>query len=203
MKRWLRWTISVLIVLGLGWAGGTVYGVHLTDTGALRVQGMSSDHLRIVRAEPTWFGKAVLFEDVDRGTFGVAQLRRVLLVFWQNGGGSYGYALEPGQPFTATNYGSTNVRRTQQFVVGVKVQPPIKYITIGSEDPGNAQQTQGPTLAHVQSRPKVYQTVPMVNGYALFVTDALTAATYTFHAFDTDGKLVADQLYAHPVRWVR
>lgn len=113
MKRWRRWSISVLMLVLLSWAGGTFFDLHVTGAGALSVQGMSSAHLRIVQAEPTWFGKVVLFDDLDRGTFGVAHLQRTLLLFWRNGGGAYGYDLQAGAPLQAAGF---VVRKETEYV---------------------------------------------------------------------------------------
>lgn len=197
--------IAGLIVVGLVWGVGVLYGVHFTDVGAVASSQLASDQVRIVMEQPAWFGKAVLFEDPARGTFGTTHLKRSLFMFWQLGGGSYGYRLEPGKPFQATGYSSRIDQERYHTVVAVKVDPQIKYVAVGSEDPDfeSPQRVYDLTLERARSLPAFYKVQPVDNGYALFTFDEIAEASmFTFRAFDADGKLVADELFGYSVRWL-
>ncbi|MGE5672925.1 MAG: hypothetical protein ACM3XM_03440 [Mycobacterium leprae] len=188
---WRR-VLGLLVLAGVLWAGGALYGLHWSATAAAAAApGMTSGHVRIVRAEPTRYGQAVVLEDLERQQFGTVLLRRTLFVFWCNWGGSYGYQLNEREPFRETGYG--HGQGPQQFVIGIKADPAIRYIAAGTST-GQQLADTTLTLAQVRAQPERYQVQPVVDGYALFLADEASAFNWTFVAYDEQDEPIAARI---------
>lgn len=154
-------------------------------------------NVKIILEEQTVYGKAVLFEDTDNHSFGVARLEKYLGFFYQFDGCSYENYVEKDQPFKATGYGAR--AQKDSFAVAVKVaeNSNIAYVTIGNymSDvlPGEKYEL---SLDDVKANMEQYQLKAVVDGYVLFVTDEYTEDTWTVRGFDKDGKLVAHKRFA-------
>ncbi|MFC6333052.1 hypothetical protein ACFP56_10490 [Paenibacillus septentrionalis] len=177
-----------------------IFGLYVWFTGIHAIPGK----VKIIQSHETIYGKAVLFEDKDNHTFGVARLERYLAFFYRFGGSSYGHDVKKGMPFEATGYGTSDPP-TDSFVIGVKVAADsnIKYIAIGNdmEDVGYDESYEL-SMAEVQENPEIYQWKSVVGHYAMFVVDEYTQETWTIRGFDESGNLIADKRFAGQPRYL-
>ncbi|NIK78916.1 hypothetical protein FHS15_004062 [Paenibacillus castaneae] len=193
MKKGIALTVIVVGIVLFGW----IYGFRLTESGAI------PGNVQILNSSKTVYGKAVLFEDSVNDSFGVARLKQYLGFLYQYDGGSNGYSVAKDKPFQVTGYGSSETK--QAFVVGVKtaVDSNIKYIAVGNhlEDLSRVEKYEL-TLDDVYKHKEKYQVAEVVNHYTLFVLDQYSEDNWTFRAFDANGKLIADQLFAAEARYI-
>lgn len=149
----------------------------------------------------TSYGSALLIEDKNNKSFGVAQVDKKYGILYRYAVGSMGFEVEDGKPFKVT-YVSNN--REDGLVVGIKTakDSTIKYVAIGKYPEGvTAPDTYSITLEDVKGN-KDYSLQEVVDHYALFVFDELTEDTSTFRCFDEEGNLVADKIYGATERYI-
>jgi|GEM_PF-4177146 len=176
--------IAILISLIL------LAGLYIWLAGPSAIPG----NVKIIQSQKTVYGKAVLFEDVDNQTFGVARLEHYWWFFYSFGGSSYGHYVEEDKPFKVTGYGTND--KIDSLAIGVKVSSGsgIKYVAVGNymEDvaPDESYELH---LDEVRKNPDDYQLKEVEDDYALFVVDEYTDDTWTIRGFDESGNLIADK----------
>ncbi|OZM56729.1 hypothetical protein CIB95_10940 [Lottiidibacillus patelloidae] len=196
MKK--RYYILVLIVLfpliyslfsGFGFtAASTITGKH-------------------VLSKDTVYGKAILFEDPDLGTFGVARIESVFHLLYKYSGESTDQSIEKDKPFAVTGFGTSELDGKDGFLLAIKTSAnsSIQYITVGNHL--GRLHTSSPysmTLDDVRANQEYYDVEEVTNNYTLFVLDSNdhNRDKYIIRGFDSKGKLIADKLWAAKIRYV-
>ena len=165
-------------------------GLYIWLAGPSAIPG----NVKIIQSQKTVYGKAVLFEDIDNQTFGVARLELYWWFFYRYDGGSYGHYVEEDKPFEVTGIGTND--KIDSLAIGVKVSSGsgIKYVAVGNymEDvaPYESYELH---LDEVRKNPNDYQLKEVEDDYALFVVDEYTDDTWTIRGFDESGDLIADK----------
>ncbi|OIJ20694.1 hypothetical protein BKP45_08605 [Anaerobacillus alkalidiazotrophicus] len=186
--------ISVLvIVIGIFFLSG--FRFTAIDTIPGNVEQISS--------YDTVYGKAILFEDVNDKTFGLARVKQRLGIIYYYDGGTFGNDIEENKPFEVTGYGT--VYEKEGFIVGVKTaeNSSIKYIVIG----GHSENTP-PSIPYdfsmntVKEQPDNYHIKKIINNFAFFVLDGYSEDTWTIRGLNEDGNLVADKLFGGDIRFI-
>ncbi|UCZ53493.1 hypothetical protein LGQ02_01440 [Bacillus shivajii] len=149
----------------------------------------------------TVYGKALLYEDEDQRTFGLAKVKQSFGFLHRYAGGTNGYYVEEQMPFQAAGYGSNE---DDGFLVGVKTATPeIKYIVVGDHfDELHPSESYNFTMETVNDHLDMYEFKEVDDNYAFFVLDEYTEETWTIRALDEEGHLVADKLFGNDVRGV-
>ena len=199
-KRYRLITIFMMLLIGYGWLNG----LRFNEMSAIQSAFPLTEEARVVASQPTFYGKAVLFEEKGSGNFGVALLEQNLWIFWRYEGGSYGEHVQEGEPFKATGFHSSNEKVKDQFAVGIKAADlNAKYVTIGNDIPNLHPSTSYEfTLREARKRSAIYQVSEVIDDYALFVADEYTEESWTIRAFDEEGKLIADKLFGAQPRYI-
>ncbi|WP_102029538.1 hypothetical protein [Salirhabdus sp. Marseille-P4669] len=156
--------------------------------------------IKVLQSEDTPDGKAILFEDNQDHSFGVALVDRKFGFLYQYYIGTNGYHLDPGKPFQAS--GLTD---DKHFIVGIKTAEDsnIKYITLGNHlDEVAPSETYDLTLKEVRNHEEEYYITEVKDHYAFFVIDEYTDSTWTIRGFDGNGNLIADKLFGAEERFV-
>lgn len=151
-------------------------------------------NVKIIQSQKTVYGKAVLFEDLDNQTFGVARLEHNWWFFYRFSGSSYGNYIEEDKPFEVTGYGTNE--KIDSLAIGVKVSSDsgIKYIAVGNHMEDVAPyESYELHLDEVRKNPNDYQLKEVEDNYVLFVVDEYTDDTWTIRGFDESGNLIADK----------
>ena len=102
-------------------------------------------------------------------------------------GGSFGFSVEEGKPFQASEFGNSN-----SFLVAIKTAKSsnIKYIALGHHMEGiTPSDTYRLSLKDVKKNIEDYHLREVKDNYVLFVLDKYTEDNSTIRAFDKDGKL--------------
>lgn len=160
-------------------------------------------NVRIVQSEETVYGEAVIFEDMDTNTFGVARIKEFLGYLYKFDGASYGHIIEDGRPFKATGFGNDS---TDGFIVGVKTAKTSEITTVVV---GNHLKELTPsdqyslTMDEVWKRKDQYEVAQVKNNYALLILDEYSEETWTIRAFDKNGQLIADKLFGSDPRYLK
>ncbi|WP_335868897.1 hypothetical protein [Bacillus sp. 2205SS5-2] len=183
-KPWKFIVIIMVIIIGVL----LLIGFRFTASSAL------PNGTKQVESIETIYGKAILYEDVNNHTFGLAKIHRSIGLLYHYSGGSSDYILEGNEPFQAAGFGSDE---EDGFMVGVRTgNPNIKYIVVGNHlenstqsDPYNF------NMETVKKYPDSYYVKEIVDYHAFFVLDEYSEATWTIRALDKDGKLIADKLF--------
>ncbi|MCM3618391.1 hypothetical protein M3936_12445 [Sutcliffiella horikoshii] len=175
-----------LIILILTVSGLFFIGFRFTAASALPFGS------EVIKTIDTDYGKAVLYEDRNVDTFGIAHVNRTLGLLYYYGGGSTDYSVEEGEPFQAAGFGSK-----ESFMVGVKTNDPtLKYIVIGSHlDTPEEIEKDNFSLVTVNEHPESYTIQEVVGGYAFFVLDEYSEATWTIRALDEDRQLIGEKMF--------
>lgn len=149
---------------------------------------------KAVKSVDTVYGKAILYEDVNNYTFGLANIHRNIGFLYYYAGGTSDYFIEGNEPFEAAGIGRDE---EDGFIVGVRTNDPnIKYIVIGNHvEKLKRSDTYNFTMDTVLKYQDSYHIEKVVNNYALFVFDEYSEETWTIRALDKDGYLVADKLF--------
>ncbi|WP_226666238.1 hypothetical protein [Metabacillus litoralis] len=170
--------IGVLLLLGFRF---TPYSALPTGTKA-------------VKSIDTVYGKAILYEDVNNNTFGLANIHRNIGFLYYDAGGTSDYFLEGNEPFEAAGIGRDE---EDGFIVGVRTRDTnIKYIVVGNHlEKLKRSDTYSFTMDTVEKYRGSYHLEEVVNNHALFVLDEYSEATWTIRALDKDGHLIADKLF--------
>ncbi|WP_273124289.1 hypothetical protein [Bacillus weihaiensis] len=187
MKRII--TISILFILLLIILN--VFRVHVNPASTI------PGNIETIEMYNTSFGKAILYEDKSTGTFGIAEVNKVLgFIFYYNEGIN-SYYIEDGKPFVAAGYGDTN----KEFMVGVKVPKGtnIKYIALGNDPDRKSTEI---TLEIAKQNKGIYQLKEVKGEYAVFKTDGYSENSWTIRGYDKNGKLVADKLFGEEAKFV-
>jgi hypothetical protein len=83
---------------------GSLSGFHFKETNAL------PGDVKIVRSNDIGdYAKAVLFENKNDMTFGVAEIEKKFGFLYRHNGVTWGYKVENGKPFQACGIGDENV----------------------------------------------------------------------------------------------
>jgi hypothetical protein len=161
--------------------------------------------VKIVLSQDTAFGKAILFEDINNGTFGVARVEQKWGFLYRYDGSSFGERVEEDKPFQATGISTGVGEKKDRFVVGIKTaeDSKIKYIAIGGYVEGvSSWEPYSLTLEEARADSDKYRIQEIQNRYALFVFDDYSEDTWTVRAFDENGRLVAHKLFPGDERYV-
>lgn len=181
-KTWKYMIATLIIIIGVL----LLFGFRFTASSALPMGA------KVIQSKNTSFGKAILYEDKNNHTFGLAKINRNLGFLYYYAGGASDYFIEGNEPFQAAGFGNED-----GFMVGVRIgNPNIKYIvvgnTLGNLTPSDIYHF---NMKTVEENPDSYHVERVVNNYAFFVLDNYTRATWTIRALDKDGNLIADKLF--------
>jgi len=186
--------IACLLLLGI-FLIVTVEGLHFNETNAI------PGDVQIVRSEVmNDYGKAVLFEDKQDKTFGIAQLKKEFNVLYRFGGSTIGHWIEEGKPFETAGFGDA-----KHFSVAIKTAKDsnIKYIALGNHmEDVLPTETYELSLEHVKANPDVYHLKEVHDNYVLFVLDEYSEDTWTIRAFNREGNFVADKIFGGKERYI-
>ncbi|MBM7661038.1 hypothetical protein JOC85_001810 [Bacillus mesophilus] len=149
---------------------------------------------KIIESIPTVYGKAILYEDTNNHTFGLAEIHRSGGFMYHYAGGTYDYYIEGNEPFKAAGFGSDV---EDGFMVGIRIKDPnIKHIVIGNHlenlTPSDEYEF---NIETVKKHPTRYHIKEVVNQHVLFVLDEYSEFTWTIRALDQDGNLISDKLF--------
>lgn len=183
-KTWISIVVILVIIIG----ALLLSGFRFTASSAL------PNGTKPIESLETIYGQAILYEDVNNQTFGLAEIHRSFEFLYHYSGGSYDYPLEGNEPFQAAGFGSDE---EDGFMVGVRTgNPNIKYIVVGNHledltpsDPYNF------NMETVEKYPDSYHVEEVVDHHAFFVQDEYSESTWTIRALDKDGNLIADKLF--------
>ncbi|SDD64239.1 hypothetical protein SAMN05428987_5506 [Paenibacillus sp. CF095] len=186
--------IVSLLILGI-FLFGSLDGLRFKEINVI------PGDVKIVRSEEiNDFGKAVLFEDNQDKTFGIAGLKKEFRVLYRYGISTDGYWIEEGKPFTAAGIGDSNY-----FVVAVKTarESNIKYVALGNHmESVMPLENYELSLENVKANLDGYHLKEVTDNYVLFVLDEYSEDTWTIRAFSKDGDLVADKLFGGEARFI-
>ncbi|GKU78865.1 hypothetical protein [Paenibacillus sp. L3-i20] len=190
---------KVLIVIGIVigvFLIGPLSGFHLTEENAIPGDVKLLQSLDIDK-----YGTAVLYKDKTQGTFGVSKLNKKLGFLYQDGGGAYGYFVEEGKPFQAIGSGTN-----KDFIVAVitPANSMIKYVALGNDMTDvTTYDKYELSLDEVKANSQDYHLKEVTNNYVLFaLAEQYSQDNWTIRAFDNDGKLIADKLFAMDERFI-
>lgn len=200
-----KWTTTVKWSLRIGFILGIVLGLWIILNGVRfspnealsAAETLKGRDVEIVLYQSAHYGEAVIFEDKEGSTFGVAQLNRYFGILWVYGGGASGYEVKENQPFKAVGAFTNNKKGKDQFVVGIKINNEnIKYIAVGKgpQIDSNLDSRYSLNYQEVKEMKDVYRVEEVENGFALMVFDEYSEENWTITAFDDNGNLVADKL---------
>lgn len=187
--------IVVSLLLGLILIGGLMSGLHINE-----INTIPGDVKEIRSANIGDYGKAVLFEDITHKTFGVARIEKKLGFLYRYDGGTCDEWIEEGKPFQASGIGDNN-----SFLVAIKIAKDsnIKYIAIGNHMEGILPSaTYELSLDDVKANSGDYHLKEVIDHYVLFVLEEYSEDSGTIRAFDNDGNLIADKLFAGDTRYI-
>ncbi|ENH97658.1 hypothetical protein J416_04411 [Gracilibacillus halophilus YIM-C55.5] len=183
-KPWKFIAIIMVIIIG----ALLLIGFRFTASSAL------PNGTKPIESIETIYGQAILYEDVNNHTFGLAKIHRSMGFLYHYAGGAPDYILEVNEPFQAAGFGSDE---QDGFMVGIKTgNPNIKYIVVGNHlenltpsEPYNF------NMETVENYPNSYHVKEIVDNHAFFVLDEYSEKTWTIRALDKDGNLIADKLF--------
>lgn len=178
----------ILVILIIIIAAFLLIGFRFSASSALPMDS------KVIQSINTTYGKAVLYEDKNVHTFGLAKINRSLGFLYYYSGGTSDYFIEGNEPFQAAGHGNDE---EDGFMVGVRTRDPnIKYIVVGNHlenlKPSDAYNF---NMGTVEKYPDSYHIQEVVDNHAFFVLDKYSEATWTIRALDKDGNLVADKLF--------
>lgn len=140
----------------------------------------------------------LLFEDKKNGTFGVAKIEKKLGFLYRYDGGTWGYWIEEGKPFRRSGIGDES---HLLFAIKVAEDSQIAYVALSNHmehiTPSDNYQL---SLEDVKLNKEDYDLKEVKDNYVLFVTESMD--NNSIIAFDKDGRLIADQLYAGEARYI-
>ena len=184
MKTWKLIVVTTgIIIVAL-----FLFGFRFTAISAL------PNGTKPIESIETIYGKAILYEDVNNHTFGLAKIHRSIGFLYHYSGGTSDYTLEGNEPFQAAGFGSDE---KDGFMVGVRTgDPTIKYIVVGNHlEDVTPSEPYNFNMETVEKYPNTYYVKEIVDNHAFFVLDGYSEATWTIRALDKDGNLIADKLY--------
>lgn len=200
MKKNVLITCLLIILIVIGVLNTYFKGFHFSIVQALPSE-IASDHINIVGTEDiSNFGIAVLFEDLYHKTYGMARIKEKFGFLYGYAGGTHGYRIEEDKPFQAMGIGNND-----NFLVAVITaeHSNIAYIALGNHLLGNTSlQRYELSLDEVKANPEHYRLKEVAEHHALFVMDQYTEESWTVRAFDREGKLIADKLFAAEARYI-
>ncbi|RCW64563.1 hypothetical protein [Saliterribacillus persicus] len=183
-KPWKFLVVILIIIIGILF----LTGFRFTASSALPI-GSS-----VIEDINTNYGKAILYENVNDNTFGLAKVKRNLGFLYHYSGGTSKYAVERNKPFQVAGYGSNE---EDGFMIGVRItNSDIKYIVVG-----NHLRNLTPTdkyhfnLETVKKYSDSYHIEEVTINHAFFVLNEYSEETWTIRALDKDGNLIADKLF--------
>ncbi|WP_096155850.1 MULTISPECIES: hypothetical protein [Bacillus] len=184
MKPWKSIVVTILIIIGTLF----LVGFRFTASSAL------PNGTKPIESKETTYGKAILYENVNNDTFGLAKMHRSIGFLYHYSGGNSGYTLEGDEPFQAAGFGSDE---KDGFMIGVRTgNPDIKYIVVGNHLEGlTPSEPYNFNMETVEKYPDSYHVKELVDNHAFFVLDEYSEATWTIRALDKDGNLIADKLF--------
>lgn len=183
-KPWKFIIVILIIIIG----ALLLIGFRFTASSALPKGS------KVIQSINTSYGKAVLYEDQDDNTFGLAKINRSLGFLYHYAGGTSDYFIEGNEPFQAAGNGNDE---EDGFMVGIRTRDPnIKYIVVGNHlENLTPSDTYTFNMETVEKYPDRYHIQEVVDNHAFFVLDEYSEATWTIRALDKDGNLVADKLF--------
>ncbi|WP_223703277.1 hypothetical protein [Sutcliffiella deserti] len=183
-KPWKFIVVIMVIIIG----ALLLIGFRFTASSAL------PNDTKPIESIETIYWKAILYEDVNNHTFGLAKINRSIGFLYYYSGGTSDYILEGNEPFQVAGFGSDE---EDGFMVGVRTgNPNIKYIVVG-----NHLEDLTPSVPYnfnretVEKYPDRYHVKEIIDNHAFFVLDEYSEATWTIRALDKDGNLIADKLF--------
>lgn len=184
MKPWKFIVVIMIIIIGIL----LLIGFRFTASSAL------PNGTKPIESIETIYGKAILYEDINNHTFGLAKLHRRIGFLYHYSGGTSDYILEGDEPFQAAGFGSDE---KDGFMVGVRTgNPDIKYIVVGNHlEDLTPSEPYNFNMETVENYPDSYHVKEIVDNHAFFVLDEYSEATWTIRALDKDGHLIADKLF--------
>lgn len=197
MKK-IYWSITIIVILiaAYGWLAGYRFSMSAAISA-----GFNKEY-KVILSEDMPYGKAVLYEDVFGGTFGVGKLDMLWGMLYRHGGESGGHVVRDGNPFEAAGYGSGG--NEKWFLVGVRLadDSPIQYISSGNHLQELANGLYTMSFDDVLANSEHYEWMEATGGYALLVLDDYTEESWMIRAFDRKGMLIADKPFAEQPRFV-
>lgn len=193
MKRSIIIIIFLILGILLIW---DFSGLHFKEVNTI------PGNVKLIRSMDNNDGaKALLVEDINDKTFGVARVREFFGFLYRYDDGSLGNSIGEGKPFQADGIGGS-----EYFLVVIKSaeNSNIEYYALGN--PMEDLEWDEPyelTLDDVKANIDDYSLGPVVDDYVLFVTRKYSEENWTIRAFDKDGILVADKLAAGDIRHIK
>jgi hypothetical protein len=183
-KPWKFILVILLIIIG----ALLLIGFRFTASSALPFGS------NVIESIDTNYGKAILYEEGNDHTFGLAKVNRSLGFLYHYSGGASDYSIEGNEPFQAGGHGNDE---DDGFMVGVRTRDPnIKYIVVGNHlENLTPSDTYNFNMETVEKYPDSYHIQEVVVNHAFFVLDEYSEETWTIRALDKDGNLVADKLF--------
>ncbi|OEH92524.1 hypothetical protein [Bacillus solimangrovi] len=182
---WIFIITTSIIIFGMLY----IMGFRLTASSALPMGS------HVVESIKTNYGKALIYEDVNNDTFGVAKIERHLGFLYSYDGGGNGDYIREHHPFAVSGYGSDT---EDGFLVGVKIAADsgIKYIVIGDHFENlTTSDIYYFNMKTVERYPERYHIKEVNDNYVFFVLDEYSEETWTIRGLDEEGDLVADKLF--------
>lgn len=183
-KPWRFIIVISLIIIGVLLVTGFRFTVSTTLP-------MST---KVIESIDTTYGKAILYEDENDNSFGLAKIHRSIGFLYHYYGGTSDYLLETNDPFIAAGFGNDE---EDGFMVGVRTSnPDIKYIVVGNHIENlMPSDTYTFNMETVKKHPDYYHIKEVVDTFTFFVLDEYSEETWTIRALDKDGNLIADKLF--------
>ncbi|MEH7235289.1 hypothetical protein [Bacillus sp. JJ1562] len=187
IKKRKPWKFSIVILI-------LISGVLLLMGFRITASSALPSGSKAIQSINTTYGKAILYEDTNDNTFGLAKVERNLGFIYHYSGGTSDYFIEGNEPFQAAGYGNDE---EDGFIIGVRTSNPnIKYIVVGNHLKNfTPSDTYSFNMETVEKYPSSYHIEEVVANHAFFVLDEYSEATWTIRALDKDGNLVADKLF--------
>lgn len=142
--------------------------------------------------------KAMLFEDKNDNTFGIAIYEKYGPFYLQMDM-TTSHELVEGDPFTPTGLGGDN-----GFWIAIKLPPSsnIKHFAVGNHLEEDSTLNDTLTLEDIKNHSSEYTIVPVEDQYVFLKVDDYSEETWTIRGFDASGKLIADKLFASSPRYL-
>ena len=138
--------------------------------------------------------KAILFEDKNDDTFGIAIYEKYGPFYFKMDM-TTSHELVDGEPFTPTG-----LAVDEGFWIAIKLPPSsnIKYFAVGNHLEEDSTLNDTLTLEDIKNHSSEYTIVPVEGQYVFLLVDDYSEKTWTIRGFDSSGKLIADKFSNSP-----
>ena len=167
-------------------------GVYFSSTWSL---GWNVERIKTIYTDSK---KAILFEDKNDDTFGIAFFEKYGPFYFKTDY-TFSYHLSEGEPFSPAGFADDD-----DFMIAIKLPPSsnIKYFAVGNHLEEDSTLNDTLTLEDIKKNSSEYTIITVEDQYVFLNVDDYSEKTWTIRGFDSSGKLIADKLFASMPRYL-